>query len=951
VLVAQRFLLPILLFTSGLCGISYEILYGRMLANIIGDQFIVSTAVLLTFMLGIGFGALHAHRLWRHLWLIEVIIGLYAVLLALNLPEIDKLLYTHISSIGTSALASISVAAVLLIVPAFSIGISLPVFAGYAHQLRPSREYFANSYSVYNFGAALIVIFIEFWLIRETGIKRAVFYMGALNTLVAICLLLFFRTLSNTVQPQIQSRASGFPRRVLIALAISSIGSAIFQLTAIRLSEMLFGPFRETFAYVLCIILLGIAVGSLLVSRFKIGFTGILVACIVALSWTLCSLPWVMHYFAQWHPVFVDAYWQLICLKFVCISLIALGPATCFGATIPAILNTLNRSMQSTGPGGTEATRSPGYLLFVSSLANASGFLLMCLVLHQRLDYGELLVLIVLLSGASLLVFGAHKVEPGPGHIRRIILVWSVTACLSGTVIGAFTLWNEELLYQGYRAFLSPDAMAERLGKHASSERYKGEQDVLSISRRNGDPFLFINGQISIRLESPKEKTVGAIASVFATDHRKAMVLGVGSGATAGSVALVFDQVRAVEISKIILDNLNRMEKYNFGLTGMDNVTLVHDDAIHAVKVADRDYSLILNTVTSPLFFSSAKLYTTDFLDNVRHHLAPGGLYMTWLDSRVGNTGADIMIETVTRSFEHCGLAQMSAVYLLLLCSDTPVVAHHPHVVEQQEQLARYFRQNSSIDPGGFAYQLLHTNAAALRNPRGAPLNTLDKPMLAFEMSRVIKRNIRQFQKRIVAALNVNNVRSAFTTFDWGLLQMIETLDKVTGPSIYNEIWKRHSNEFNTNYRQGLIAEQEGNCENALKFLEAAYAVDARHPQLNLRLGRCYEKLGAHKEALAAYIRERELHPEAYQIGLVIARTLIWLERYKSAIAELARAPATVRSGGYYYLLARALEGYGDKAQARNQYRTAQSLAGSLPAAARAALDLTGEFKGKEVKP
>ena len=64
-----------LLLASGFCGISYEILYGRALGNLIGDQFAVSSAVLLTFLLGIGFGTLHAHRLWKHLWAIEAGIG------------------------------------------------------------------------------------------------------------------------------------------------------------------------------------------------------------------------------------------------------------------------------------------------------------------------------------------------------------------------------------------------------------------------------------------------------------------------------------------------------------------------------------------------------------------------------------------------------------------------------------------------------------------------------------------------------------------------------------------------------------------------------------------------------------------------------------------------------------------------------------------------------------
>src|SRR5262245_8161056 len=70
---------PALLFFSGYCGISYEVLYARFLGNIVGDQFMVVASVLLTFLLGIGLGTLVAHTLWRFLWAIEAAVGLYAV--------------------------------------------------------------------------------------------------------------------------------------------------------------------------------------------------------------------------------------------------------------------------------------------------------------------------------------------------------------------------------------------------------------------------------------------------------------------------------------------------------------------------------------------------------------------------------------------------------------------------------------------------------------------------------------------------------------------------------------------------------------------------------------------------------------------------------------------------------------------------------------------------------
>tara|TARA_R110001599_G_scaffold353527_1_gene593602 strand:+ start:44451 stop:47282 length:2832 start_codon:yes stop_codon:yes gene_type:complete len=939
----QRVLLTVLLFTSGLCGISYEILYGRLLGNIIGDQFVVSTAVLLTFMLGIGLGALHAHRLWARLWLIEGCIGLYAVIFAYCLPGIESLLYNYLPTMGTNALISIAAAALLLLIPAFAIGVSLPLFAGYAHRLRPTGGYFARSYGLYNFSAALTVILIEFWLIRAAGIKNSVYVIGALNVLVAIGLSAFFKDTANTAPARKLVSRAGFSPRVVAALAISSVGSAIFQLTAIRLSELLFGPYRETFAYVLCIVLLGIAIGSYLVQRFRIGFVPLMLANMAALAWALGALSWLMHQFADLYPYTLDSYWTMVALKFTTIAVVTLGPAVTFGATIPALLLTRQHAEGISEVPDHGAARSPGYLLYVASIANAAGFLLMFWVLHQRLDYGELLLCVAFLSGLSLVVIGAPRRGSLAGGIRRLALPFSVLILLAGSTALARFLWNEELLYQGHMAFHSPDLLSSRVGKHATSERYKGEEDVLSISTRRGTPYFMINGKISIRLDDAAEKVVGAIGGIFATDHRRAMVLGVGSGATAGSVGLIFDKTEAVEISGIILDNLPRLKEYNFDLANMSNVALIHDDAIHAVRAARADYSLILNTVTSPLFFRSSKLYSTEFLQEVKNHLAPGGLYMTWLDSRVGDRGADIMIETVSRMFDHCGLAQLGSSYLLLLCSDTPVMAHHPYIVAQQDELATYFREQHRIDPAGLAYQLLHTDIKALRNPAGAPLNTIDRPVLAFEMTKVSRRNIAAFQKRIVLGLQLESLGKAFQHFDWGLQPMIDSIARVSGKNLYYQAWKMELTRFSRIYQEGLEAERAGDCENAVDLYRRALEIDYHARLLHLRLGRCYEMLGRHNEALAAYEREQESNPANHQVTMLQGRTLLWLERYENALSKLAQVPESKRDGAYYYLLGRVLEGLGNEPQAREAYALAKSLEGSLRGAAEAALKIKGE--------
>jgi len=455
-----------------------------------------------------------------------------------------------------------------------------------------------------------------------------------------------------------------------------------------------------------------------------------------------------------------------------------------------------------------------------------------------------------------------------------------------------------------------------------------------------------INGKISIDLENTAEKIVGSLAGIFATDHRKALVLGVGSGATAGSVGLLFDEVEAVEISGVMLQNIRRMEDYNFGLADMANVSLVHDDAVHSVKVAHEQYSLILNTVTSPLFFSSSKLYTVEFLDHVRQRLAPGGLYVTWLDSRVGDHGADIMMETVTRAFDHCGLAQVSWNYLLLLCSDQPIMAHHPSAVTQQEQLSVYLHDENGIDPANLPYLLLNTDAATLRNPGGAPVNTLDKPVLEFEMARLTARSLKELQHRIIENIKPAELASAFRHFDSSLASMVQALPHIVGSNPYYQKLFTQLNDARRHHRRFLVAQQAGDCDGVIENAAGAAILDTQMTLLHVSLGRCYETRGRYSEALAAYRREREVDPGNMRLTLVLGRVLMRLERYQEALTELRQTPMQEHSGGYFFMLGLALHKLGDLEEAQRQFSRARQIDGDLEAAASSADLITGQRVG-----
>ena len=528
----QRFALLFLLFVSGFCGISYEVLYARILSDLVGDRFVVSASVLMAFLLGIGFGTLYAHRLWRYLFALEAGIGLYGVALATGSGAVDSLIYSW-APLSQNATAVVVVCLALLFFPAFLIGCSLPLFAGYlsrADQIARGERVFARAYFFYNLGAAITALVVEFWLLRALGVRISILVLASINVGIAIWLFCGFRALREAA-PRETERAI-FSANELAALALASVASGAFQLLAFKLAETFIGPFHETFALVLTLVLLGIALGTAVAEKLGLQLSQLMALCVIGLVWLLVGFKPVTHLYASHYYSAAVSYPLLVLLKLGTLGLLIGVPAMAMGATVPALMREQKH-----------VARESGQLLFVSSLANAGGFLLMVFILHRHLDYGAIIVVIALLALLSLAVYQ-----------RRITvrtLAVSVTLLLATSA--AFRRWDETYLYLGHQVFISAD-WVDALRPVISYEAFKSHEDVFALVE-NGEGAgtgtgFYINGYYSFTFGNPNEYIVGALSSILSPRNDDALVLGLGSGVSAGTVGLLFDRTTAVEINR-----------------------------------------------------------------------------------------------------------------------------------------------------------------------------------------------------------------------------------------------------------------------------------------------------------------------------------------------------------------------------------------------------------------
>jgi len=956
---AQLFLL--LMLISGFAGISYEILYGRILGNMIGDQFAVSAAILITFLFGIGIGARFAWRLWPWLWLIELLIGVCGIAFVVGATTLDTLLYASLPLLPDGLAGSIIACVILLLLPSFLIGCSVPLFAGYMSRLT-STAAFPKTYAIYNIGAAITAILIEYMLLRWLGINGTVLSFAALNVLIAVLLRYGFVVPAPMPQPAKQGFAlfdnglfnSGGLWLKLIPI---SMASAVFQLLMVKLAEMFLGPFRESFALVLSIVLLGIALGSIAVRLFKWRFESIVLIGLVGMLLFMVSVEPVTYLYASLYAGASASYLNTVLLKWGCLLLLMGIPALAFGATVPALIN----------GHVDDVSKDSGHLLFVASMANVVGFLLMVFVLHRYLDYGVIVLVISLLCGLSLLLSWLLS--------KRFTLpaVGIASVLLLGTGAAYAQYWDEDLLYVSYTNFRATDELNDARRNSAMAEKFKGYQDVFAINWVGNTPYFFINGYNSIPLNNPSEKIVGVLSSMYARQHDNALVLGLGSGATASVVGQLFAHSDVVEINPVVRENLFRMRQWNFDIESNRRVNIIVDDAIHYTKVSDKKYDLILNTVTTPLYFSSSKLYTRDFFEVVKRHLNGDGIYVTWMDARVGDKGADIILNSIRSSFKHCALLYIKSSYFLLISSDQPIRAGRLPSFKAGHPVYDYLLKHDGIIPEWLKYQLLTDDVWPLIADTSLPLNEADYPALEFEMARLSGRGITAFKTRLRQAMALDVVQQSLTDgLDYQPAELVWHAVMRLKNSSFARQWKRLAekkstaqgrDDFEQSYAQvqqeyferlyGNKSAAKGGAEQstkqrakalhkygyrlmrarqfqaALRAFEQVLLLDATYNNTHFNMAACYEYLGDFERAIDYYQREMQIGFDDEDVPYRIGRVLVKMQRYGEAIAQLDQAIALmgehVESKVYEYL-AKAYAGSGQYKQARQAHQQAVGL-------------------------
>src|SRR6185503_19317073 len=195
----RRLTYPVLLalfFLSGACGLVYQVVWLRKLSLVFGTTTFAVSAVISSFMAGLGLGSYlsgrflaHRGRALRLFGMMEIGVGLYALALPGLLSLAERSFTRAVSGMGLSvygeSLLKLGLAFVILLVPTSLMGATLPLLSEHTVErfghlgTRVGRLYALNT-----LGAAVGCFLAGFAAMPALGIRGTTWAAAALHFMV-----------------------------------------------------------------------------------------------------------------------------------------------------------------------------------------------------------------------------------------------------------------------------------------------------------------------------------------------------------------------------------------------------------------------------------------------------------------------------------------------------------------------------------------------------------------------------------------------------------------------------------------------------------------------------------------------------------------------------------------------------------------------------------------------
>lgn len=649
-----RYLIVFLaLVVSGGSSLVLETVWARQLQLLFGSSTLALSTILVTYMLGLAIGARMggalAERVARPLLAygaLEFGIGLCAVFS----PLVIDWFFQHVQpavadmAFGVASLSRFVVCQLFFCIPTLLMGATLPLAVQGVVVDEDRREAggpIGALYGANTTGAVLGVLLATVLLLPVVGQQETIYAAGLSSTAIGLLLIVVstarnWRATGPNVRPAHCDSYMGAPL-LNIGLAVCAITGFValtMEVVWTRLLAMIIGSSIYSFATVLGVFLVGIALGSFLAARIRFknlsisyGFALLLAAVTIPLGSSLISsgpqiLSDVFHRFGISPAALFGSG--------LFITIIVILPSTLiFGWLVP----TLCRILQSrfTNPGRLIATVYFWNTIGAALGAFCSAYLLIRFIGTERT---------IQLSSLTLLLSGLFFLYLSNGVKDRAYLPVAGLAVIGlATVFGIQldrTSLTSGIFYQPHQFvdFGLKDLPFAEPGLQEHIVYYEeGLNSTVSIHQTGDDIGLRVNGKTDASMgDMSTQILLGALPMMFGPKVEKVAVIGLGSGVTPGSALLhepeklfVAELEGAVVRASAFFDGVN-----NKPLSDR-RVAVIEDDGRLFLASTSEKFDVIISEPSNPWISGAASLFTAEFFELASARLTDGGRLMQWV--------------------------------------------------------------------------------------------------------------------------------------------------------------------------------------------------------------------------------------------------------------------------------------------------------------------------------
>ena len=544
-------------------------------------------------------------------------------------------------------------------------------------------------------------------------------------------------------------------RFVLAAAAITGFAFTLMELVWYRMLGPLLGGTTYTFGLILAVALLGIGAGSLARSgsRRHVTLAGFAATCAIEAAVLAAPYGWgdgVAILAARLRPTGTFGFGSLISGWAAVAGLVVLPAAFVAGLQFPVLISLLGRGRErvATHVGLTYAWNTAGAI--VGSLAGGFGLLPL---LSATGTWVFVTLLLVALSLAALAVSRARREA---NRLRAWIpLAASVVSVALVSMTGPTAAWRHSPIGAG-RIDLStatPNGIQSFLRDQRRRVFWEAdgvESSVALTTTSAGGLSFVVNGKIdgNTRTDAPTQVMGGLIGAALHPNPKSALVIGLGTGSTAGWLAGVpsIERVDVVELEPAILRVAEASSVVNRNVLSNPKVRVTIRDAREYLLTSSDRYDLIFSEPSNPYRAGISSLFTADFYKAARGRLAPGGIFLQWLQSyEVDGETVRAVYATLQAAFPSVESWFSRYRDLILAATEAPIAYDAPALSARLAREPFRSAMSAAWATEGLEGFLSHFVARAsfvpaLLSAGRAPRNTDDKNVIEFAFARSVGR-------------------------------------------------------------------------------------------------------------------------------------------------------------------------------------------------------------------